>query len=74
MTHGWTPQSTSLLDGLGRVRRVKAMRLRRRFASLDTPAAAKVGGSYEEDGGGAGNVAARTVPDQRLIGGPLAGH
>ena len=56
-----------MLDGLGRVRGVKAKPADTgRFASLDTAATAK-GGQLEEDGGGAGHGAARNRPGRGKI-------
>lgn len=55
--------ASSLLHGLGCGRRVKAKPADAgRFASLDTAATAK-GGSYEEDGRGAGQGRPRPARD-----------
>jgi hypothetical protein len=67
--------SSSLLDGLGRDRRVKAKPLRGRFASLDTAVTAKGrqlrGGRERRRALGAVRAAS---PGRRVIAGPLAGH
>ena len=68
--------SSSLLDDLGRVRRVKAkLADASRFASLDTAATAK-GGQLRGGRGGAGHGAApnraRSAHDRRAISVPLA--
>jgi len=63
--------SSSLLDCLGRVRRVKAKPLRSRFASLDPAATARGMAAIEEDGEEQGT---RIGTGETRIVGPLAGH
>jgi len=63
---------SSLLDCLGRVRRVQATPLRGRFASLDTATTARGMAAIEEDGEDQGTaISAGRTTDRRAISVPL---